>query len=128
VATLSAHDPVDLAEKVRRAADLKGPRMFLGLAVCPTGWGFDPARGPEIAKLAVETGIWPLKEARDGRVRHTYVPNKFRPVTEYLELQRRFRHLFRPTRRDDVLEKIQANVDAYWRAALADEPSSEEAR
>lgn len=121
VATICAHDPVDLAEKVRRAAQFRGPKLFLSLAVCPPGWGYDPALGDELARLAVETGIWPLKEAVDGVVRHTYIPSRFRPVTEYLEPQRRFRHLFSPVRQEAVLAEIQGNVDAYWRAVRAEE-------
>jgi len=115
VATVSAHDPVDLAEKVRRAASFRGPKLFLALAVCPTGWGFDPELSFEIARLAVETGVWPLKEAVAGELRHTYIPNRFRPVAEYLEPQKRFRHLFRPVRQEGTLAEIQARVDAYWR-------------
>ena len=111
---MSAHEPVDLAEKVHRALEIEGPKLFTSLAVCPTGWGFDPAISYDIAKLAVETGIWPLKEAVHGDVRHTYIPNHFRPVVEYLEPQRRFHHLFKPTRQEDVLNQIQANIDAYW--------------
>lgn len=115
VATLTSHEPVDLAEKVRRSMTMTGPKLFLSLAVCPTGWGFDPERGEEIAHLAVETGVWPLKEAVHGVVRHTYIPEKLRPVAEYLEPQRRFRHLFRPARQDDHIAAIQDRVDAYWR-------------
>lgn len=117
IATISSHEPVDLAEKVKRAEQRPGPKLFLSLAVCPTGWGFDPSLSDEIAKLAIETGVWPLKEAIDGIVRHTYIPNTFRPVEEYLKLQRRFRHLFIPTRQDEILAQIQQNVDEYWTAA-----------
>jgi len=117
VATLSAHDPIDLAEKVARGATLRGPKLLLSLAVCPTGWGFDPSQGDEIAKLAIETGIWPLKEARDGVVRHTYRPSRFRPVEEYLRPQRRFRHMFTPQRNDELLAALQRQVDDYWREA-----------
>ena len=115
VATVSSHEPVDLAEKVYRASQQSGPKLFLSLAVCPTGWGFDPELADEIAKLAIETGIWPLKEAVGGNVRHTYIPNHFRPVEEYLRPQRRFRHLFQPQRQDDVIAQIQANVESYWK-------------
>jgi pyruvate ferredoxin oxidoreductase beta subunit len=52
-----AHEAVDLAEKVRRAAQYRGPKLLLSLAVCPPGWGYDPALGDEIARLAVKTGI-----------------------------------------------------------------------
>lgn len=115
LATLTAHEPVDLAEKVHRGLALRGPKMLIALAVCPTGWGFDPEMGEEIARLAVETGVWPLKEAVHGEVRHTYIPDRLRPVTEYLEPQRRFRHLFQPQRREDRLAAIQAEVDSYWK-------------
>jgi pyruvate ferredoxin oxidoreductase beta subunit len=114
VATITAHEAVDLAEKVHRSLALTGPKLFLALAVCPTGWGFDPELGEEIARLTVETGLWPLKEAVHGAVRHTYIPERRRPVAESLEPQRRFRHLFRPRRRDDLIGAIQSRVDAYW--------------
>lgn len=114
LATVSSHDPVDLSEKVARALKIRGPKMFLGLAACPTGWGFDPALSEDIAKLAIQTGVWPLKEATDGVVRHTYIPNKRRPVSEYLEPQRRFQHLFQPERNQAAIDEIQARVDTYW--------------
>lgn len=120
VATVSANEPVDLAEKVHRALALKGPKLFTSLAVCPTGWGFDPAISYDIARLAVETGVWPLKEAVQGQVRHTYIPNRFRPVVEYLEPQRRFRHLFKPQRQQVILDQIQANIEAYWGTVARD--------
>jgi pyruvate ferredoxin oxidoreductase beta subunit len=120
VATLAAHEAVDLAEKVRRGSEQRGPKLLLALAVCPTGWGFDPELGDEISKLAIETGVWPLKEAVDGRVRHTYIPSTLRPVEEYLKPQRRFRHLFKPQRDEQALATIQANVDAYWERVRAE--------
>lgn len=114
VATVSSHEVVDLAEKVRRAMALKGPKLFLALAVCPTGWGFDPRMADELARLALQTGVWPLKEAVNGEVRHTYIPNRFKPVEEYLRPQLRFRHLFEPKRNAAALEHIQTRVDQYW--------------
>ncbi|MBI3468752.1 MAG: pyruvate synthase [Planctomycetes bacterium] len=121
VATVCAHDPVDLAEKVQRASRATGPKLFLSLAVCPTGWGFDPELADELARLAVECGVWPLKEAQNGDVRHTYVPPRFRPVTEYLEPQRRFRHLFQPVRQEALLAQIQGAVDEYWAPVIAEQ-------
>jgi pyruvate ferredoxin oxidoreductase beta subunit len=114
IATLSTADPVDLAEKVRRAMQLRGPRLFTALATCPTGWGYDPRHGYDIAKLALETGLWPLKEAVEGRVRHTYIPDRRRPVENYLRTQRRFEHLFEPRRQARILHDIQESVDRYW--------------
>lgn len=121
VATISAHEPVDLAEKVERARRLRGPKLFHALAVCPTGWGFDPELSDEIARLAVETGVWPLKEAVDGHVRHTLIPERRRPVEDYLRPQRRFRHLFTPSRDDALLARIQSQVTDYWQPVAAAE-------
>jgi pyruvate ferredoxin oxidoreductase beta subunit len=114
VATLSTADPVDLADKVLRARQYRGPKLFTALAACPPGWGYDPGEGHEVAKLALATGVWPLKEAVHGQVRHTFVPERRRPVEEYLRTQHRFRHLFFPCRQGDVLGQIQDSFDAYW--------------
>ena len=89
-------------------------RLILALAPCPTGWGYDPRLSAEIGRLAVKTGMWPLKEYVDGRVVHTRKPRDRRPVEDYLQLQGRFRHLFEPTRNDEVIAEIQSRVDAYW--------------
>jgi pyruvate ferredoxin oxidoreductase beta subunit len=115
-ATLIGAEPLDLARKVETALSIKGPRLLLALAPCPTGWDFDPQHTAEIGKLAVKTGIWPLEEYRDGRVIHTKPPTRRPPVERYLETQGRFRHLFEPDRRDDLIAEIQGRVDAYWEA------------
>src|SRR5512135_2618937 len=73
-ATAVGAEPLDLTRKIAKAKDLQGPRLILSLAPCPPGWGFDPKETVEIGRLAVRTGIWPLKEYVDGRVTHTKVP------------------------------------------------------
>ena len=88
-------------------------RLILALAPCPTGWGFDPGETAEIARLAVRTGVWPLKEYENGRVVHTKVPSARLPVTDYLRTQARFAHLFEPGG-EAVAARIQDEVDAYW--------------
>jgi pyruvate ferredoxin oxidoreductase beta subunit len=116
IATVSPRHPLDLAEKFARAACVTGPKLFLALSACPTGWGYDPAQTTEVARLAVESGLWPLKEAVNGTVTHTYVPKR-KPVEDYLKLQARFRHLFEPARQDEAIRHIQSHVDAYWAEA-----------
>jgi pyruvate ferredoxin oxidoreductase beta subunit len=113
-ATVVGADPLDLARKVDAARGIPGPRLLLALAPCPTGWDFDPQDTVEVGKLAVKTGVWPLKEYRDGRVTHTRVPHPRLPVEAYLERQGRFRHLFHPARDEVRIAEIQARVDAYW--------------
>ncbi|MGF1579077.1 MAG: thiamine pyrophosphate-dependent enzyme [Gemmataceae bacterium] len=114
VASISTAEPVDLADKVRRASQHRGPKLFTAYATCPTGWGFDPSQGHYVAKMALETGVWPLKEAVNGKTRHTYVPARRKPVEEYLKTQGRFQHLFRPERQEEVLQRIQSDVEGYW--------------
>lgn len=116
VATVIAAEPVDLARKIEKAKQMRGPRLLLALAPCPPGWGFDPKDAIEIGRLAVRTGVWPLREYVDGRVVHTKSYHPRRPVEEYLVRQRRFAHLFAPTRDEATLAEIQRAVDAYWDA------------
>lgn len=110
VATASIAFPKDLARKVKRALEIQGPKYLDVHCPCPIGWGFDPARTIQVAKLAVETGLVPLYETgRDLPVKARRIGKK-RPVEEYLVLQSRFRHLFE---REDAehLAAIQALAD-----------------
>jgi pyruvate ferredoxin oxidoreductase beta subunit len=114
VATVIAAEPLDLARKLERAKSLKGPRLILALAPCPTGWGYEPSESAEIGRLAVRTGIWPLKEYVDGEVVHTKIPRPRLRVEDYLSKQERFAHLFTPQRNEALIGEIQARVDRYW--------------
>ena len=114
VATVAGAEPVDLARKIEKAMSMKGPRMLIALSPCPTGWDYDPKQTVTIGKLAVKTGIWPLKEYIDGQIVHTKAPGERKPVEEYLKLQGRYRHLFEPQRNDELIEEIQNKVDDYW--------------
>lgn len=114
LATVVGAEPLDLARKIEKAKGMKGPRMIISLAPCPTGWDFDPSQSVEIGKLAVKTGIWPLKEYVDGKVVHSKIPKERLPVEAYLEKQGRFGHLFEPKRNEKLIAEIQAKVDEYW--------------
>ena len=116
VATVIGAEPLDLARKIETARSLRGPRMIIALAPCPTGWDYDPRESINIGRLAVRTGVWPLKEYRDGKVVHTKAPRERVPVEAYLQAQGRFDHLFKPQRNDKLLAELQARVDAYWDA------------
>jgi len=103
---------------VEKAKRLRGPRLLLVLAPCPTGWDFEPGELVDVGRLAVATGAWPLKEweRETGRVVHTRVRRPRLPLEQYLRRQGRFRHLFEPVRQEGVLAGLQARVDAYWEA------------
>jgi len=114
VATVIGAEPLDLARKVEKAMQLKGPRLIIALAPRPTGWDYDPRESADIGKLAVSTGVWPLKEYIDGKVLHTKVPKQRQPIEAYLEKQGRFAHLFKPQRDENLLQELQSSVDRYW--------------
>ncbi|MGR8935222.1 MAG: thiamine pyrophosphate-dependent enzyme [Gammaproteobacteria bacterium] len=116
VATVIGAEPLDLARKIETAKQLQGPRLIIALAPCPTGWDYDPQDSAEIGKLAVKTGIWPLKEYRDGKVAHTKIPRDRQPVEDYLKRQGRFAHLFQPRRNTALINELQQRVDRYWAA------------
>ncbi len=114
LATVIGAEPLDLARKIEKAKQLKGPRMIIALAPCPTGWDYAPRDSADIGKLAVTTGVWPLKEYIDGQVVHTRIPKQRQPVEAYLERQGRFAHLFEPRRDEQLLQELQDSVDSYW--------------
>lgn len=129
VATASPAYPLDLVEKVRKGIEVDGPAFVLVVAPCPRGWGSDTSLSIKLARLAVETCVFPLWEAElvDGEVRYKLSPpslaiaknpKKKKPVEEYLKLQGRFAHLFRPERRDDLIARVQAGVDTEWSLLL----------
>jgi pyruvate ferredoxin oxidoreductase beta subunit len=119
VATVIGSEPLDLARKIDKAKRLEGPRLILALAPCPTGWDYDPELTVEIGKLAVRTGVWPLKEYFNGKVAHTKIPRERLPVEDYLKRQGRFAHLFHPERNERLIGEIQAAVEAYWQGVVS---------
>ncbi len=108
-ATASIAYPEDLVRKVQRAAALKGTRFLHIYAPCPTGWKVPSEISVRLARLAVQTRIFPLYEVEDG-VRYTI---NLEPVgylvDEYYQAQGRFKHLSR-----EDLDEIQAQVDQDW--------------
>jgi len=95
VATASVSNLRDLERKVTYAMSIDGARYLHIFVPCPLGWGSAPEDTIKIARLAVETGLFPLFEAHHGEVTaRTPIRHKV-PVTDYLKLQKRYAHLFR---------------------------------
>lgn len=113
-ATVIGSEPLDLARKIEKVRNIRGPKLILALAPCPTGWDYEPQLTGEIGNLAVKTGIWPLKEYVDGRIIHTKIPARRLPVEAYLSKQGRFAHLFAPQRQENIIQGIQHRIDRYW--------------
>jgi pyruvate ferredoxin oxidoreductase beta subunit len=111
VATATVADLRDLEYKATRAMDFHGARYLHILVPCPLGWGSSPADTIKVARLATESGLFPVFEAEAGEVTSA-TPIRHRvPVTDYLRLQARYAHLFRPEERTDVIARIQASAD-----------------
>ena len=105
----------DLRKKVLRAQSCGGPSYIHVHVPCPPGWGYDPEKTVSIARLAVQTLIWPLYEILDGiAYRLTYSVAKPKKVEEYLRTQRRFKAL-----PDSACEEIQQEVDTEYRQLQA---------
>jgi len=92
-ATLSPSHPMDFIKKLEKAKKIKGFRFLHVICPCPSGWKFDPSKSIEIARDAVESGMWVLYEIENGIKRITYTPKKLYPVKNYLLKQGRFKHL-----------------------------------
>jgi pyruvate ferredoxin oxidoreductase beta subunit len=111
VATATVADLRDLEYKVERAMELHGARYIHVLVTCPLGWGCESSQTVHVARLAKETGLFPVFEAEAGDVVSVSKIRHRRPVDEYLRAQRRYAHLFKPERRDDVIAALQARAD-----------------
>lgn len=124
VATASPAYWRDLITKTRNGLEVKGPAFLHVLAPCPRGWRHETNKTIEIARLAVETCVFPLWEAVDGEYTLSVPskaialkPERQKPVKDYLKTQGRFRHLFTPEF-EHVINKIQESIDKRWKALL----------
>ncbi|MEE1543476.1 MAG: thiamine pyrophosphate-dependent enzyme [Alphaproteobacteria bacterium] len=113
VATATVAGLHDLEAKVSKAIDMAGARYLHILVPCPLGWGSAPCDTIHIARLAVESGFFPVFEAEHGRVTAAHKIRRQLPVSDYLRPQRRFAHLFREDAEDsEALAALQRMADA----------------
>jgi pyruvate ferredoxin oxidoreductase beta subunit len=111
VATATVAELRDLEYKIERAMEFRGARYVHVLVPCPLGWGSAARDTIRIARLAKETGLFPVFEAEHGEVVDVSKIRRPVPVEEYLRIQRRYAHLFGDPPRTDVIERIQAGAD-----------------
>lgn len=106
-ATVNVAYPEDFIRKVTKAKNVKGFRFIHIFAPCPPGWKMASDISIQVARLATQTGIFPLYEIENGRnYTVSYLPPKKLPVIEYLKMQGRFKHL-----REEDVDHIQRMVD-----------------
>ncbi len=111
VATASVADLHDLEAKVMKAMNISGARYIHVHVPCPLGWGSPPRDTVRLARLAVETGLFPLFEAEHGEITEVTGIRRKIPVEQYLRPQRRFAHLFGEPPNSAALAAIQRLAD-----------------
>jgi pyruvate ferredoxin oxidoreductase beta subunit len=116
LASAASGYPLDLMEKVQKAAAIRGPSYIHCHSPCPTGWGIPSSEIVDVSRLAVQTGAVVLYEVVNGERRLTKRVSKRKPIEEYLRHQARFRHLV-----DDAqaVAEIQRDIDASFNALIA---------
>ena len=107
----------DMSEKAEKALYTKGAAFLNILAPCPRGWRYDTPKLMEMCKLAVETCVWPLYEIIDGDLTINYIPKNKLPIEEYLKVQGRFSHMFKPGN-EWMIEELQQQTDKQWEMLL----------
>jgi pyruvate ferredoxin oxidoreductase beta subunit len=113
VATASVADLHDLEAKVTKAMGMHGARYIQINVPCPLGWGAASHDTIKLARLAIETGLFPIFEAEHGRITHVRKIRRKTPVMEYLQLQRRFAHLMKGGAEDPRVIRLQAIADRH---------------
>ncbi len=118
VATATVGNVIDIGNKVKKALQIPGPKYLQILCTCVPGWHTDSKDTITIAKLAQQTGIYPIVEYENGKLTNAVKCPKPRPkVEEYFKLQGRYKHLFKSDEGKAEIELIQKiadeNVEKY---------------
>ncbi len=115
VAPATVADLRDLEYKVTKAMGIRGARYIQILVPCPLGWGTASHDTIRIARLAKETGIFPVFEAEYGEVKSVLAIRRPLPVEDYLRPQKRYAHLFGKNPAVETIARIQAQADRNMR-------------
>ena len=113
VATASIAYPEDFMRKIKRAQETRGFKFIYAFSPCPVGWRFSAELTIRLARLAVQTKLFPLFEVENGERYTLNVEPEGIPVGEYLKPQGRFSFL-----KEGDLERIQENVDREWKRLM----------
>ncbi|MBA3911258.1 MAG: pyruvate ferredoxin oxidoreductase [Rhodobacter sp.] len=111
VATATVADLHDLEAKVEKAMSMHGARYIQIFVPCPLGWGAASCDTIKLARLAHESGVFPVFEAEAGAITRVSKIRRRVPVEDYLRLQRRYAHLFGANPRPDIVARLQALAD-----------------
>lgn len=115
--TTFTRDFKDIHIKAEKAIYTEGAAFLNMMAPCPRGWRYETAEIMKVCQMAIDTCYWPMFEVDHGTWRLTYEPKKKLPIEEFLKLQGRFKHLFKPGN-EHLIEEFQAEVDRRWEDIL----------
>jgi len=107
-ASSSVGFPKDIERKVKKALSIRGPKYLQIHVPCPLGWKTASDQTIEIAKLAVQTGLYPMIEYENGKLVKVQKISSPKPVEDYLKVQGRFRHIVKDK---EALAGVQAVAD-----------------
>src|SRR5690606_26695691 len=116
--------PQDLMRKAAKAqwyAKNEGLAYGKVLIACPLNWRSEERLGTAIVEAAVNCCFFPLYEIERGITTITYNPEekgKRIPVSEWLKLMGKTRHLLRPENKD-LLEEFAREVERRWQRLKA---------
>ena len=114
VAQVAPNKWKDMNKKIKTAIDAEGPTFINALSPCTTEWRFSCNNTVEMMDLAVDSLVFPLYEIINGHeLNITYRPKNVIPVRDYLGVQGRFKHLFKPEN-EHIIEQFQKDVDKKW--------------
>ncbi|MFP4112338.1 MAG: thiamine pyrophosphate-dependent enzyme [Candidatus Woesearchaeota archaeon] len=114
VAQASVGNIIDLVAKAKKAIETPGPAFVVIMSPCIPGWRTPDNMAIKLSKMATETNFWPLFEIENGVWKLNYEPKERKPITEWMSMQGRFKHLMKEDKKD-IVEKIQADVDLKFK-------------
>ena len=125
VAQVSPHNWRDTVTKAQKGFNADGPSFINCISPCPRGWRFNSEDGMILAKLAVETCVWPLYEYENGKYSLTSESKRIaegksekKPVTEWFKAQGRYKHMLAEGN-EELVAKVQAEIDRKWERLIA---------
>ena len=115
----------DLIAKAEKGFECGGPAFLNAISPCPRGWRFNSEDGMILAKLAVETCVWPLYEYENGKYTLTSESKRIaegksekKPITEWFKAQGRYKHML-AVGNVELVAKVQAEIDRKWERLIA---------
>ncbi len=116
MATASIAYPDDMYTKFKKVRNIMGAKFIHVLSPCPPGWGIDPSKTVQIARLATQSKIFPIYEVENGNHKINIYPKSDIDVKEYVQAQGRFRLMS-----EEMVSAVQESVDREWEDLLKKE-------